>query len=82
MRQDGLSVSIDDLERHGRAFGFPPKHPPMKTLLGVPIWVDGSVRGALYATDREGGKRFREGDRAVLQLLARHAGSIIASRWY
>jgi GAF domain-containing protein len=82
MRQDGLAVRIDDLGRHGRAFGFPPKHPAMKTLLGVPIFVDGNVRGALYVTDRDGGKPFRHGDEVVLQVLARHAGAVIAERWY
>ena len=82
MRQDGLAVRIDDLGQHGKAFGFPPKHPEMKTLLGVPIWVSGAVRGALYVTDRNGGKPFRDGDQVVLQVLARYAGHIIATRWY
>ncbi len=82
MRQDGLPVRIDDLGEHARSFGFPPKHPEMKTLLGVPIWVDGSVRGALYAADRNGAKPFRDDDQVVLRVLARHAASIIASRWY
>ena len=82
MRQDGLAVRIDDLAEHGQAFGFPPKHREMKTLLGVPIWVEGTLRGTLYATDRDGGKPFRESDQVVLEVLARHAGSIIATRWY
>ncbi len=82
MRQDGLPVRIDDLGQHGRAFGFPPKHPAMKTLLGVPVWVDGQVRGALYVTDRDNGKPFKNDDEVVLQVLARHAGSVIAERWY
>ena len=82
MRQDGLPVRIDDLGEHGRSFGFPPKHPEMKTLLGVPVWAEGSVRGALYVTDRNGGRPFRDGDQQVLQVLARHAGHIIATRWY
>jgi GAF domain-containing protein len=70
------------LGQHAQAFGFPPKHPEMKTLLGVPIWVEGTVRGALYVTDRNGGKPFRDDDQVVLQVLARHAGSIIATRGY
>jgi GAF domain-containing protein len=82
MRQDGLPVRVDDLGAHGRAFGFPPKHPEMKTLLGVPIWLDGHVRGALYVTDRDGGKPFRDSDQVILQTLARHAGNVIATRWY
>lgn len=82
MRKDGLPVRIDDLDEHPKLFGFPPKHPDMKTLLGVPIWVDTALRGALYVTDRNGAKPFRDSDEVVLQVLARHASSIIAGRWY
>lgn len=82
MRQDGLSVRIDDLGNYAKSFGFPPKHPEMRTLLGVPIWTEGSVRGALYVTDRNGGRAFRDADEVVLRVLARHAGSIIETTWY
>jgi GAF domain-containing protein len=82
MRQDGLPVRIDDLEEHAKAFGFPPKHPEMKSLLGVPLWVDFKLRGALYVTDRNGGEPFLHSDEVMLQVLARHAGSVISDRWY
>jgi GAF domain-containing protein len=82
MRQDGLPVRIDDLESYQGSFGFPPKHPDMKTLLGVPVFAGGAVRGALYATDRNGGKPFREDDQSVLQVLAQHASHIISTRWF
>ena len=82
MRQDGLAVRIDDLGEDATAFGFPPRHPEMKTLLGVPIWVDGNLRGALYVTDRDGGKPYRDRDETTLHVLARHAGHVIRTRWY
>ena len=82
MRKDGLAVRIDDLGQHGRAFGFPPKHPDMQTLLGVPLFANSAVRGALYVTDRNGGKAFRDEDEVMLQVLARHASHIIAERWF
>ena len=82
MRKDGLAVRIDDLAGYERAFGFPPKHPEMTTLLGVPIWQDGVLRGALYVTDRNGGKPFRDSDEVALWVLARHAANVIATRWY
>jgi len=82
MRKDGLAVRIDNLEELTTAFGFPPKHPEMTTLLGLPIWVDKDLRGALYVTDRDGGRPFEDGDEATLHVLARHAAAVIATRWY
>jgi len=82
MRQDGLAVRIDDLTEHAKAFGFPPRHPGMKTLMGVPIWVGPSLRGALYVTDRDGGRPFRDDDEITLRVLARHAATVIDSSWY
>jgi GAF domain-containing protein len=82
MRQDGLPVRLDDVARHARSFGFPPKHPEMKELLGVPIFGTGGVRGAIYVTDRRGGGAFCEEDEQVLRLLGHHAGLIIDASWY
>ena len=82
MRKDGLPVRIDDVSEHARTFGFPPKHPAMKTLLGVTIDVDGHLRGALYVTDRDGGAPFQDRDETTLKVLARHAGSVIGASWY
>ena len=82
MRQDGLAVRIDDLERYAKSFGFPSRHPPMRTLLGVPVWVGNSLRGALYVTDRDDSQPFRDDDEVMLRVLSRHAGAIIAQRWY
>jgi two-component system, NarL family, sensor histidine kinase DevS len=82
MRKDGLTVRIDNLEAHAAAFGFPPRHPEMKTLLGLPIWVERDLRGALYVTDRSGGEPFLDDDEAALHILARHAAAVIATRWY
>ena len=82
MRQDGLAVHFADVSEHARAFGFPPKHPEMKELLGVPIFAGADVRGALYVTDPGGFRAFGETDRHVLDVLSRHAGLIIEASWY
>ncbi len=82
MRQDGLPVRIEDVSLHAKAFGFPPKHPEMKELLGLPIFAGGTVRGALYVTDRRGGKPFGPYDEQVLKVLSHHAGLIIQASWY
>ena len=82
MRKDGHPVRIDDVSKHAKTFGFPPKHPAMKTLLGVPLDVAGQLRGALYVTDRDGGAPFQDRDEATLKVLARHAGGVIGASWY
>lgn len=82
LRTDGRPVRYDNLDNAPNAFGFPPKHPTMTTMLGVPIWCHGEVRGSLYVTDRNGGEPFTDDEEAVLVTLARHAGNIVEREWY
>ena len=82
LRADGKPVRYDNLDNAPNAFGFPPKHPTMKTLLGVPIWSRGEVRGSLYVTDRDGGQPFSDEDETMLLVLARHASTIVEREWY
>ena len=82
MRQDGLAVHFTDVGDHAKAFGFPPKHPEMKELLGVPIFAGRAVRGALYVTDADFTRGFDARDRQILNVLSRHAGLIIEASWY
>ena len=82
LRADGRAVRLDDVGEHARSFGFPPGHPAMRTLLGLPLWAGGAVRGALYVTDREDGRPFDGDDERLLGPLARHAGRVIERDWY
>lgn len=82
LRSDGKPVRIDDLDKHPKTAGFPPKHPEMKSMLGVPVWAKGEVRGSLYVTDRDGGQPFTDDDEIILITLARHAGNIVETSWY
>lgn len=82
LRTDGKPVRINDLDADMHAAGFPPKHPTMKTMLGVPIWAHGEVRGSIYVTDRDGSEPFTDDDEVVLLTLARHAGNIVEHDWY
>ncbi len=82
LRGDGRPVRINNLADHPHSFGFPPRHPQMQTLLGVPLWVAQQVRGSLYVTDKHGGESFTNADEAMLVTLARHASHLIESRWY
>ena len=76
--REGDPVRIPDIARDPRSSGFPPNHPPMTALLGVPIWAaDGRVLGDLYLTDRLDGREFDEDDERLAMLLARHAAVAI-----
>lgn len=82
LRRDGRPIRIDNIDDHPETFGFPPRHPDMKALLGVPLWGHGEVRGSLYVTDREGSERFSEDDETILLTLAHHARYIIENEWH
>jgi signal transduction histidine kinase len=53
--REGQHLRLDDLSRDPRSAGFPPHHPPMRTLLAVPVLCQGPFRGNLYLTEKEGG---------------------------
>ncbi|WP_346342466.1 GAF domain-containing protein [Streptomyces sp. SID685] len=65
-----------------RSVGFPPCHPRMTTLLGVPLTVRGTVYGNLYLADKTDGTPFTD-DEAILTALASAASvSIENARLY
>jgi signal transduction histidine kinase len=67
-------IRVDDISVHPKRHGFPPNHPDMRTLLGVPILVRGRAIGNLYLTDRADGAPFSEDDQRLVELFATHAG--------
>ena len=67
-------LRLDDLSQHSASSGFPPRHPPMKSFLGVPVLVRDKVFGNLYLTEKAGGESFTEDDEVVVQALAAAAG--------
>ncbi|MGX5654786.1 GAF domain-containing protein [Geodermatophilus nigrescens] len=66
-------LRIADLGRHPASVGFPPGHPEMRSFLGVPVLVRGTVFGNLYMTEKRHGE-FTAEDEAVLMALAGAAG--------
>lgn len=73
----GKPLLIEDMSRDPRSVGFPPHHPPMRSLLGVPILLAGRALGNLYLSEREDGAPFDEADLKAVQLLAAHAAAAI-----
>lgn len=73
----GEPLLVPDLSQHPRSVGFPENHPPMKSLLGVPILLGTRVLGNLYLTERHGNRPFDVQDLEIVQMLAVHAASAI-----
>ncbi|MBB2939290.1 signal transduction histidine kinase [Amycolatopsis bartoniae] len=67
-------IRIADLSQHPASSGFPARHPPMRSFLGVPVPVRDKVFGNLYLTEKAGGQPFTEDDEVVVQALAAAAG--------
>ena len=65
---------VAHLGRHPASFGFPAGHPPMTSLLGVPLKVADEVYGHLYLTDKGGGRPFDRDDQELVEALALAAG--------
>ncbi len=72
--EEGRAIRVPDISSHPRSAGFPPNHPSMRSLLGVPISVRGRVLGNLYLTDKEDGAPFTDKDQRLVELFAAHAG--------
>jgi signal transduction histidine kinase len=87
--RDAAVLRLHDLSDDPRSVGFPAKHPPMRTFLGVPVLLRGVAYGNLYLTEKAGGADFTREDEEIVQLLAGQAAVAIenarlyesATRW-
>lgn len=70
-------LRIRNIQRDPRSAGFPPNHPPMRSMLGVPIVLGDRTLGNLYLTERVDGGAFTEDDEAALGILAAYAATAI-----
>lgn len=74
---DPCPLRLADVGEHPRSYGFPPAHPPMRTLLGVPVQVAGRPFGNLYLAEKAGAEEFSEADEEAVVRLADLAGIAI-----
>ena len=70
-------IRLDHIQHHPASVGFPPNHPPMRTVLGVPVQNRDEVFGNLYLTEKANGQLFSDDDEVVVQALAAAAGIAI-----
>lgn len=79
--EDPRVLRLTDLTTHPASVGFPPHHPAMHTLLGVPIRIRDEVFGNLYLTEKPGGFT-AEDEELVLGLAAAAAIAIENARLF
>jgi signal transduction histidine kinase len=70
-------VRVHDIGTDSRRYGFPPNHPSMGSLLGVPIGAKGRSIGRLYLTNKQPSGDFTEDDERLVEMFALHAGIAI-----
>jgi two-component system, NarL family, sensor histidine kinase DevS len=75
--REGRTLRIDDIARHPRSYGFPPNHPEMHSLLGVPVRAKGRIVGDLYLTNKLTAAAFSDEDERLVDMFALHAGLAI-----
>jgi signal transduction histidine kinase len=75
--QEGRSLRIPDIGAHPASYGFPAHHPPMTSLLGVPVRLKNRTIGNLYLTDKVDAPEFSDDDQRLVELFAAHAGIAI-----
>ncbi len=75
--RQGERLRVTDIAADPRRAGYPPGHPPMSSLIAVPIPCKEPFRGNLYLSDREGGPAFTEDDLNILEHFAASAAIAI-----
>jgi signal transduction histidine kinase len=71
------SLRLDDMSKDSRSAGFPPHHPPMRSLLGVPVQSRSGTLGNLYLTDKIDAPGFSAADEQMVATFAAHAALAI-----
>jgi K+-sensing histidine kinase KdpD len=74
---EGEALRIREMSQDPRRVGFPPGHPPMTSLLAVPLLERGQAIGRLYVTDKVGAEEFSAEDEGILQVFAAQAAIAI-----
>lgn len=74
---EGRRLRLFDIEADPRSAGMPENHPPMRSLLAVPIVCKGPFRGNLYLTEKTTAPRFSQEDEETLERFATAAATAI-----
>lgn len=77
--QENCPIRLDDISQDPRSAGFPPGHPPMKSLLIVPISLGGRVYGRIYACDKINGATFTADDEMIAMSFSHSLALTLAN---
>jgi diguanylate cyclase (GGDEF)-like protein/PAS domain S-box-containing protein len=77
VREDHV-LCLDDMSGDPRSAGFPPKHPPMRSLLASPISHQGRVYGRIYLSEKTNGEPFNNADEVLIKHYADALALILA----
>jgi signal transduction histidine kinase len=76
--REGQRLRLEDLTKHPLSHGFPANHPPMHSLLAVPVPCKGPFLGNLYLTEKLGeAATFSSDDEETLERFALQAALAI-----
>lgn len=73
------ALLVEDIAAHPGAVGFPEGHPPMTTLLAVPLLFEDGVLGSLYLADRADGRPFDAEDQETLERFGAQVAIAVAN---
>ena len=74
---EGQRLRLADVAQHPRSSGFPPNHPPMRSLLAVPITCKSPFLGNLYLAEKQNNALFSDDDEQTLERFAVQAAIAI-----
>lgn len=65
----GKAVVVNNIGEHPDSCGFPDGHPPMTSLIGLPLIINDEIRGVMYLTDKNNGEPYSESDKMIVKLV-------------
>ncbi len=78
--RENQCLRLDDISRHPQSAGFPPHHPPMKSLLAAPISCEGRIHGRVYLSDKTDGAAFDAEDEQLVKAYADSLALVLERR--
>ena len=77
----GESIRTTEISADSRSVGFPPNHPPMHSLLAVPIKGKSPFSGNLYLAEKSDSRPFSQDDEETLKRFGVQAAIAIDNAW-